>query len=141
MNDVANTIERFRKTGLKVTQQRLCIFNLLKNNHDHPSAEEIFNRALETHPSISFTTVYKTLQTLRDLGEIDELTIDPVRVHYDPDTSDHAHTFCTACRKIEDFIPEYPSTFRSMINSKVDGFIVRTTHSYLSGLCEKCSRT
>lgn len=138
MNDIANTVARFRQTGLKITPQRLCIFNLLKDNRDHPSAEEIYNKALEVHPSISFTTVYKTLQTLRDLDEITELTIDPVRAHYDPITSDHVHTFCTMCSRLEDYVSNEPCRYAEMVNSEMNGFLVLSAHVYLTGKCKEC---
>ena len=66
MKDIQKVVKRFRETGLKITPQRLSIFELLRNNHSHPSAEDIYREVLKIHPSISFTTVYKTLQTLRD---------------------------------------------------------------------------
>ena len=76
MHEIEKIVSRFRESGLKITPQRVSIFKLLQGNRDHPSAEDIYRQVLKVHPSISFTTVYKTLQTLLDMGEIQELTID-----------------------------------------------------------------
>ena len=38
------------------------------------------------HPTVSFATVYNTVQRLRDRGFLMEITIDPERKHYDPNT-------------------------------------------------------
>ena len=81
MREIDKVVKRFRETGLKITPQRLSIFKLLQNNCAHPSAEDIYRDVLKIHPSISFTTVYKTLQTLRDLGDrVGELPDDQARV-------------------------------------------------------------
>src|SRR3989304_566229 len=70
-----------RNHGMKITPQRLMIFKVLENNTSHPSAEEVFKRVKRVYPTVSFTTIYKTLETLRDLGEVKELIIDEARKH------------------------------------------------------------
>jgi len=139
MRDISQIITKFREAGLKVTPQRMSICHLLEDDHSHPSAEEIYRKALTIHPSISFTTVYKTLQTLRDLGEIQELNIDPERAHYDPDIRDHAHFFCKTCRSIIDLETD---GFRrdSLARSFHDAEDLEIHHVqiHMVGLCEKC---
>lgn len=139
MKDIETIVQRFRESGLKITPQRLGIFNLLKDNYDHPSAEDIYHKALEIHPTISFTTVYKTLQTLRDLGEILEINIDPERAHYDPVTDDHYHTFCTKCREIEDLMPELYPVQELPNNNVAHGFDVQSVQVHLVGVCSGCN--
>ncbi len=139
MKDIEAIVQRFRDSGLKITPQRLSIFNLLKDNYDHPSAEDIYNKALEIHPTISFTTVYKTLQTLRDLGEILEINIDPERAHYDSVTDDHYHTFCTRCREIEDLMSGLYPVQELPDNNVVGGFDVQSVQVHLVGVCGSCN--
>lgn len=139
MNDINRVVERFRNAGLKITPQRLAIFRLLSDNRTHPSVEDIYRQALITHPSISFTTVYKTLQTLRDMGEIMEIAIDPERVHYDPVVTDHAHTFCTRCRGIEDLTDHHGGMVAAMDGDHhPPGFTVQHVQVHLVGVCEEC---
>lgn len=138
MRDIDGVVERFRDSGLKITPQRLSIFNLLKDNYEHPSAEDIYQQALEIHPTISFTTVYKTLQTLRDLGEILEINIDPERAHYDPVTEDHYHTFCTRCREIEDLVPETDHLRRLSHQNLAGSFDVQSVQVHMVGVCGSC---
>ena len=135
MRDVEKVVKKFRERGLKITPQRLSIFNLLHGNKNHPSAEDVYHEILKVHPSISFTTVYKTLQTLRDMGEVQELSIDPERAHYDPDISEHAHTFCRSCRRIRDL----ENTLDSPVLVKLpDNFEVHNVQIHAVGLCEQC---
>lgn len=139
MQSVDKVVEKFKKSGLKITSQRIAIFNLLKDARNHPSAEDVYRKILEIYPTTSFTTVYKTLKTLLDLGEIQELTIDSKRIHYDPDTSEHIHTLCEHCGALADL---HWSDF-IMNNARFYGFEkanfeVHRVQVYLIGLCRKC---
>jgi Fur family peroxide stress response transcriptional regulator len=139
MRDIDQIIAKFRKAGSKITPQRLTIFKLLKGNRKHPSAEDVYKEILKIHPSISFTTVYKTLQTLRDMGEIQELTIDPERAHYDPCVEDHIHTFCRSCKSIGDL--DMSAGNREFMHSSLDempDFEVQNVQVNFVGLCESC---
>ena len=138
MNDIERVVVRFRNAGLKITPQRLSIFRLLMDNQNHPSADEIYRKVLDTHPSISFTTVYKTLKTLRDLGEIIEINIDPDRAHYDPMVEDHYHTFCLKCSKIKDFFPEPAMKAAFPSAAPENGFMVQSVQVHMVGICSSC---
>ncbi len=139
MRDISHIMSRFREAGLKVTPQRTSICHLLKDDHSHPSAEEIYKKALAIHPSISFTTVYKTLQTLRDLGEIQELNIDPERAHYDPDIGDHAHFFCKSCRTIIDLkMDGDKAVFLAESFPCTGNLELHHVQIHMIGLCEEC---
>jgi len=139
MRNIDQIVTRFREAGSKITPQRLGIFKLLKDNKDHPSAEDVYKEILKIHPSISFTTVYKTLQTLRDMGEIQELTIDPERARYDPEIKDHAHTFCRACRSIGDLeMNSENNGFLLPSPGKTQDFEVHNVQIHFVGLCEDC---
>jgi len=139
MRDIEKVVKRFRETGLKITPQRLSIFKLLQGNCSHPSAEDIYREVLRVHPSISFTTVYKTLQTLRDMGEIQELSINPERSHYDPDINEHAHTFCRSCRQIGDLEDTLDAPILMKLPSEPEnGFEVHSVQVHAVGLCGEC---
>ena len=137
MRDSSTVVQRFREAGLKITPQRLSIFNLMKDNRSHPSAEDVYRQVLEIHPSISFTTVYKTLQTLRDLGVVNELSIDPERAHYDPDISEHCHTFCRSCSEIRDVYPRSPLLVESL-EMDLEGFNAQGVQVHFVGTCREC---
>jgi len=138
MKNIEKVVKRFRETGLKITPQRLSIFKLLQGNHSHPSAEDVYREVLKVHPSISFTTVYKTLQTLRDMGEIQELSMDPDRAHYDPDISEHAHTFCKSCKQIDDLEYTVDTPPPMNLSDGPDGFEVHNVQFHAVGLCREC---
>jgi len=139
MQNIGRVAAKFREAGFNITNQRLSIFGFLKDNKDHPSAEKIYDEIRKIHPSISVTTVYKTLQAMKNMGEIQELTIAKQKVHYDPNTCEHIHIFCERCGTIEDLIW---SDFM-LRNIRAFGFgklpfEVQRVQLYLVGLCNNC---
>ncbi|MBE0677126.1 MAG: transcriptional repressor, partial [Bacteroidales bacterium] len=55
---------KLRERGLKVTPQRLAVFEAVDMLHDHPTAEEVGQFIRKKYPDIATGTVYKTLETL-----------------------------------------------------------------------------
>jgi Fur family transcriptional regulator, peroxide stress response regulator len=92
-----------RKHGMRLTPQRLEIFNAVDGTRDHPSAFEVYNRVNKLHPSISLDTVYRTLDTFEQWGLLNKLSFLFEKIRYDADLSDHYHIVCTECGNIWDF--------------------------------------
>ncbi len=136
MDTVDNLVEKFKRKRLKITPQRLGIFRILEGNSMHPSAEDVFKEIRENYPTISFTTVYKTLEIMEKMGEILKVTIDEQRKHYDPDTNVHHHIICSRCNKISDIKKEYvkPRLPREVL----DEFTPSSYHISFYGTCKKC---
>jgi Fur family peroxide stress response transcriptional regulator len=128
-------MEKFRDKGIKLTPQRVAILDYLEGNNNHPSAEEIYAAIKENFPTMSFSTVYSTLETLRKRGELLELTIDPERRRYDPDTGNHHHLICLHCRKIVDVHMDFPI---SVPDEQVKAFEVTGNHVEFYGICPEC---
>ncbi|MCF6147826.1 MAG: transcriptional repressor [Candidatus Kuenenia sp.] len=137
MQTVEKLTDTLKNNGLKITPQRLMIFKVLENNTTHPSAEEIYKKVKKVYPSVSFTTIYKTLETLRDLGEIKELTIDKDRKHYDPDISTHHHFICSDCRQIHDIHEDFTANIK-LDDSLIKDFSISGFQISFFGVCNKC---
>lgn len=97
-------IDRCRHEGLKVTPQRIAIYQVLKESRDHPTADAVYRKMAATHPTISFDTVNRTLLTLAEIGVIDTVESYSVSRRFDTDTSPHHHVHCVKCGHIADFI-------------------------------------
>ena len=136
MDTVDNLVEKFKNKRLKITPQRLGIFRILEGNSTHPAAEDVFKEIRESYPTISFTTVYKTLEIMEKMGEILKVTIDEQRKHYDPDTNVHHHIICSKCNKISDIKKEYvkPRLPREVL----DEFTPSSYQISFYGTCKKC---
>jgi Fur family peroxide stress response transcriptional regulator len=128
-------MEKYKDIGLKITPQRLAIFEYLEGNMSHPSAEDIFLEIKKKYPMISFATVYKTIEALKNRGNLLELTIDPKRRRYDPDTSHHHHLICIRCKKILDIYTD----FQIDVPKDVQGsFEMVGNHIEFYGICAEC---
>lgn len=94
---------RLAHAGCRITPQRLAILDALLQPGRHPTAEEVYADVVRANPTTSLATVYKTVETLKRLGELRELELGHGRAHYDAaDPSDHPHVVCTQCGKVED---------------------------------------
>jgi Fur family peroxide stress response transcriptional regulator len=129
-------MEQYRDIGFKLTPQRLAILDYLDGNTSHPSAEEIFGAVKTKFPTMSFATVYNTLEALRDRGKLLELTIDPARKRYDPNTNPHHHLICIKCGTVKDIHKE----FKLDVSKEVgDSFQVMGSHIEFYAICPNCS--
>lgn len=59
-----------RDAGLRITRPRRTILRVLADCEDHPDALELFRRAAQVDPSISLSTVYRTMRVLEERGAI-----------------------------------------------------------------------
>ena len=59
-----------RRAGIRITRPRRIIIGILTETEDHPDALEIFRRAAAQDPSISLSTVYRTMKLLETVGAI-----------------------------------------------------------------------
>ncbi|MEW6410143.1 MAG: transcriptional repressor [Nitrospirota bacterium] len=130
---------KYRDKGLKATPQRMAILKVLEGNTSHPSAEEIYREVLKDYPTVSFATVYNTLQVLKDSREVLELNIDRDKNRYDPNTNPHYHIICTECKKVEDIFtkeiiePDIPSEIKRRFK------ITRLSIQFY-GICRECQQ-
>lgn len=129
-------LQKNKLGSLKRTPQRLAILDFLDGNSSHPSAEEIFRAVQKKYPTMSFATVYNTLDALKQRGGLVELTIDPSRKHYDPDTRSHHHILCSKCGKIGDIVDENIKIETSGKNFA--GFSMSSYHINFKGVCKEC---
>lgn len=77
--DLDSARETFRcylaKEGLRITSQRLAIFEASFNQKDHFTAEELLEKARLLDPSVSRATVYRTLPILTESELVKEIDV------------------------------------------------------------------
>ena len=127
--------KKITAAGLRLTPQRLAILEFLKGNSSHPSAEDIYHGVKSRYPAISFATIYNTLEKLKALGGVRELTIDSSRRRYDPDTTPHHHLVCRSCGRIVDIHADYQLDLPEHASQE---FEVVATHVEFIGRCRPC---
>lgn len=135
ITDKPSLTEKYRGTGFKLTPQRLEIIRYLDGNKEHPCAEDIYRAVAKKFPTMSLATVYNTLDSLRERGEILQLTFDPVRKRFDPNTEPHHHLICVRCKKVVDVHNRYDL---SLPGEYENGFKITGNHIEFYGLCPQC---
>jgi Fur family peroxide stress response transcriptional regulator len=130
-------MERYRDIGLKLTPQRVAILDFLQGNRQHPSAEDIYRAVHRKFPTMSLATVYTTLSALKEKGNVLELTLDPDKKRYDPETGLHNHLICVSCRRIVD-VPD--DVHVDLPDSVKQDFAIIKRHVEFYGLCPKCKK-
>lgn len=127
----------FREKKVPLTHQRLAVYEELTGRHDHPSAESLYESLRKAYPSLSLATVYKTLQTLHEMGIVARVDSPTAQARYDAIVDVHHHAVCTACGKIEDLFDERLDRIPS---PKAAGFVVRGHSVHFHGLCAACAK-
>jgi Fur family peroxide stress response transcriptional regulator len=130
-------VHKYRDIGIKLTPQRTAILDYLDGNKQHPSAEEIYKELVKTFPTMSFATVYTTLAALKEKGAVSELTIDPDRKRYDPETGSCNHMICISCKRIVDIAGAYRHDLSDSIKQ---GFTVIESRVEVYGFCPECKQ-
>jgi Fur family peroxide stress response transcriptional regulator len=129
--------EKYRDLGLTLTPQRIAILDFLEGNLSHPSAEDVYRAVRRKFPTMSFATVYNTLETLKGRGMVQELTGDPGKKRFDPNPRPHHHLICTRCRRIEDVHVEFRLPVAERDRA---GFTITGNHIEFYGTCPACTR-
>ncbi len=91
-----------KSKNLRTTQQRTIILEELRRGKDHPSADDIYSRVKKRLPRISLGTVYRNLEILSQLGEIQELKLSGSLKRYDWNPNKHYHIRCVNCDRVDD---------------------------------------
>jgi Fur family peroxide stress response transcriptional regulator len=130
-------MEEYRHLNIKLTPQRLAILSYLKGNKSHPSAEDIFKSVKEQFPTMSFATVYNTLEALKNKNSVQELKIDAGKKRYDPDVSRHHHLICIKCKNIVDIFKDFKINISKELTS---GFDMLGNSIEFFGVCQKCKK-
>lgn len=122
--------------GFRTTRQRKEVFEVVAASYDHPTADEIFDRAKKRMPEISFATVYNCLSVLVQCGLVRQVTLDRSPTRFCPNMREHCHFFCEECGEVTDI--DLPS--RSALGQVPlpTGFEVATFDISLRGVCPKC---
>lgn len=126
-----------RREGLRITPQRMAVYQALVEADDHPSAEMVCRRVRRRFPSISLDTVNRTLLTLNRIGAALIVEGSGEAKRFDGDLSRHQHFKCVRCRRIIDFRHE-PFEHIPVPEILSERFRVLRSSVYFEGLCDSC---
>jgi len=123
--------EMLRAHAITPTHQRMQIGQVLFEKRWHPSADQILAAVNVRYAETSKATVYNTLKLFLEKGLVRELIVDPNKVFYDSNTSEHHHFYDIESGEITDIsatgirIDGLPPLPAGMVAAGID-IIVRT---------------
>ena len=98
--------EQLKEKGLKVTPQRVAIYEAIVKSKNHPTAENVIEYIKANHPNISVGTVYKVLDSLVENELLKKVKTEKDIMRYDAVLSNHHHLYCSETDRIEDYDDE-----------------------------------
>lgn len=131
--------------GLKVTNQRLLVLQVLADNSDrHMTAEDIYELVKEEYPDIGLATVYRTVQLLLEMQLVDRINLDDGCVRYEighlfdgEAKHHHHHLICKECGKVIPFEDDLLEELEDHIEDEL-GFHVLDHELKFYGQCQEC---
>jgi Fur family ferric uptake transcriptional regulator len=81
--------ERCEAKGLRMTEQRRVVAQVLESAEDHPDVEELYARATAVDPRISLATVYRTVKLFEEAGILERVDFGDGRARYEDAERDH----------------------------------------------------
>ncbi len=139
---------KFNEAGLRFTEPRRMILDVLSSTDEHPSAEDLYMRVLENYPNVGLTTVYRNLDLLEKMGIIARFQFGDGRSRYELIQSPqkpghHHHLVCVNCKKIidyDDFVNEEIELLREVEAALSDRYGFKITGHVIQfyGQCNRC---
>ena len=132
-------IALLQEYGITPTQQRVEIAQVLFARPQHLSADQVLAQVNETRAVVSKATVYNTLNLFARKGLVREIIVDPSKVFYDSNTTEHHHFYNVDTGMLSDItpgsldLPDVPDVPEGTVPVGVD-VIVRVRSDRPSGM-------
>ncbi|MGC8781829.1 MAG: Fur family transcriptional regulator [Anaerolineae bacterium] len=124
-----------------MTPQRAALLRLIAASEGHPSALHLYDQIKAQFPTTSPATVYKTLNLLKELGEVQELGFAHDDNRYDGNRPyPHPHLICIRCHKIVDAEVNLLDDLKQAVAQQT-GYEVLSHRLDFYGLCPDCRET
>ncbi|HEB95729.1 MAG TPA: ferric iron uptake transcriptional regulator [Sedimenticola thiotaurini] len=133
--------DRLKRAGLKVTQPRIRILQILEQKEGrHASAEEIYRLLVEQNEDVGVATIYRVLTQCEQAGLVKRLQFEGGKSVFElTPEHHHDHIICVRCGRVEEFHDEVIEARQREIADQA-GFGIEDHSMILYGLCADCRR-
>ena len=104
---MSNLLDKCSKLGLKMTDQRKVIIEVLSNAVDHPDVESVFKRAQAIDPKISIATVYRTIRIFEENNLLEKHEFKGFSSRYETVREDHHHLIDIKSGEVKEFTNKF----------------------------------
>ena len=128
--------KNLKQAGLKTTQPRLKVLDVLETSQNHHmTAEDVYKRLLETEQEIGLATVYRILTQFETAGLVIRHNFEGGRALYELDNgAHHDHMVCVECCKVFEFFDRTIEQRQRNVAAKA-GFSMEDHSLSLYGVC------
>jgi Fe2+ or Zn2+ uptake regulation protein len=127
---------KLRRQSRKTKQFEL-IWRTIRDDHSHPTADQVYGRVRKKLSHISLGTVYRNLQKLVAQRKLQILMLGRAQ-HFDPLVERHQHFICESCDRVFDVMVS-PLGDNPSLALPHDAFKVTSHQLALYGACKKCA--
>lgn len=121
---------------IRPSVQRVSVLRYLRGVKTHPTVDIIYQALLQENPGMSRTTVYNTLELLRNNGIVMALDFGEGFLRYDAQRLPHSHFHCERCGQVYDIMTPPPNCLGLLPT----GFALKRTQLNMSGVCADCMK-
>ena len=123
----------------KYSKQREEVINCIKNNKNHPTAEEIYMSLKLRNPNISRGTVYRNLNLLVDKGFVNKISNSGKSDKFYYVCDKHSHAICKICGNVFDFQILIDDNIKNAIKTQTE--LEEFSNEFtVYGICKTCKK-
>jgi len=126
-----------KERNLRMTRQRQVILEELRATDQHPSADALHERVKKKLPRISLGTIYRNLEILTELGEIQTIALAGSLKRFDGIPHNHYHMRCMRCDRLVDAPMDVVDSLERVLQEKTE-FRVLSHQLEFIGICPDC---
>jgi Fur family ferric uptake transcriptional regulator len=135
---VDSSNETLRQRGYRLTPQRYMILSVIQEANGHLSLDEIAEQVQKRNPRVSLSTIYRTLDLLRELGLVRENHLPGEQSHYEVvEGQAHHHLVCRRCRTTIHLDETLLGNLHEQLQAQYH-FHNLTLDLVVAGYCEAC---
>lgn len=135
----AEMAQALRRAEYRLTQPRLAVLQVLEENDEGLSPEEVHQRAKGIYASLGLVTVYRTLDLLAELGLVRRVHSERGCHSYASAGIDRHYLVCQGCRRVIEFPCEGLDGLIESVRQQT-GYTITDHLLELSGLCPDCQK-
>ncbi len=96
-------LDKCKKLGLKLTEQRKIIVKVLSDSSDHPDVELVHKRAVKIDKRIGIATVYRTIKLFEDNNLLEKHEFKGYSSRYETVRENHHHLIDVKSGRVKEF--------------------------------------
>ena len=116
----SNIEEKCKQKGVKLTDQRKLIAQVMSSSHDHPDVDELYKRVSKIDSKISIATVYRTVKLFEEAGILTKHDFRGEKARYEElPESHHDHLIDIKSGEIVEFVDEDIEKLQNTVAEKL----------------------